>query len=201
MCSIKRTGIELSKVAETATFPEPVQAYLFDENSGTYLLCGRWLTFYVVGTVESSIQMKKYAESTLATDFISEDAEFAYIEGKVYLSDGKVLRRLSIDEQTRAITYTTVVGFEPLPQESKLVKLVKGLNKNELYVLGTSSLNSYEFTDSETIKRKDSLPAGLVTSANTFVDILVDGGCICVLDFLQGLYLVNGSSLNVFKNY
>ena len=93
-----------------------MQAYLFDEDYGIYLLSGRWLSFHVVGTVDNSIQLKKYAEATLSTDFVFEDASVVHIEGAVYLSDGKVLLRIRVDDQSRTIHNNVVAGFEPLTQ-------------------------------------------------------------------------------------
>ena len=68
----------------------------------------------MVGTTDTSIQLKKYAETTLANDFGVDDAEFLRIDSAIYLSDGKVLKRLSINEATHAIDQHTVDGFVPL---------------------------------------------------------------------------------------
>lgn len=201
MCRIKRSAIDFYKLAETAYFPNAVQAYLFDGDYGIYLLSGKWLTFHVVGTVESSVQLKKYAEVTLDKEFGEEDAYFLRVEGTVYISDGKALKRITIDEQSRIITQQTVSGFQPLTEDSKLVKLVKGTGKGEFYVLGTSSLSLYTLVDLDTVKPKDGVPAGMATGANTFKDLVVEGERVCVLDFLKGVYIFNSSDAATFRNY
>lgn len=177
-----------------------MQAYLFDEDYGLYLLSGRFLTFYLVGTVDNSIQLKKFTEFTLGREFSADDAAFVRVEGAVYLSDGKIMSRVTIDEQGRSMSLGVVSGFESLTRDSKLVKLVKGINKKEMYVLGTSSVDVYDLTDFNTFQRKkDSLPATLSSPANSYVDMVVTKDCVCLLDFLQGLFVVKGSAVKHYE--
>jgi len=81
------------------------------------------------------------------------------------------------------------------------VKLVQGLTKKELYVLGGSTLNTYEFVDLDTVKKTSLLPADYRTNGNTFMDIVVNEQCICVLDFLQGLIIINGTNPATITNF
>lgn len=81
------------------------------------------------------------------------------------------------------------------------MKLVQGLTKKELYVLGGSTLNTYEFVDLDTVKKTSLLPADYNTNGNTFMDIVVNDQCICVLDFLQGLIIINGTTPATITNF
>jgi hypothetical protein len=75
-CNIQRTSIDFYKLAETPIFKQGVSTYLFDEGYGLYVLSGSWIVYYVVGSIENSIQLRRYAETTLPKNFDSDSAVF-----------------------------------------------------------------------------------------------------------------------------
>jgi hypothetical protein len=66
--------------------------------------------------------------------------------------------------------------------DSQIVKIISGLGKNEIYVLGTFSLTVYEFNNPNSLKKKDVLLQNIVSSNSSFVDIATTNTSVFVLD-------------------